>query len=154
MPRKKADSSSSSKPPDTGRRPAVDGARLLDREKAADVVVYDLRGRSDVTDYFVVATGESGVHLRALARRVVEHVRDKGSPPLGVEGLEGAEQAEDEAQTADGSAVASGGGTWVLIDCGDWIVHLFARAARAYYDLDLLWGEAKKVDWRPRRRGG
>jgi ribosome-associated protein len=150
MPRKKADSSSAPGPPDTGRRPAIEAARALDREKAVDIVVYDLRGRSDVTDYFVVATGESNIHLRALARGTVDHLLGQGTRAFGLEGLASASQAEDE--PVEGAPTV--GGTWVLIDYGDFVVHLFGRPARAYYDLDLLWGEARKVDWRPKKRSG
>jgi ribosome-associated protein len=90
--------------------------------KARDAVVLDLRGISNATDYFVIVSGESDTHVRAIAERVIEGMEAEGVEPVGVEGL--------------------GGGRWVLIDYVDAVVHIFHPATREYYRLERLWGDA------------
>ena len=90
--------------------------------KGHDVVVLDLRGLTDATDWFVVASGTSDTHVRGLADAV-----HKAMQPLGVR----AHHAEGLAQ-----------GRWVLLDFVDVVVHLFHPEARAFYRLERLWGDA------------
>jgi ribosome-associated protein len=94
---------------------------LLDR-KALDVVVLDLKGLSSATDYFVVATGRSDTHVTAIADNLVTGLRNEGARPINVEGLQG--------------------GRWVLADYFDFVVHVFHPAAREFYQLERLWGDA------------
>lgn len=94
---------------------------VLDR-KARDVVCLDLRGRSTATDYFLVATGTSDLHVRAIAEHAIETLKREGVRPDHVEGLRG--------------------GRWVLIDYIDFVVHVFHPAARDFYQLERLWGDA------------
>jgi ribosome-associated protein len=102
--------------------------RLL--EKAAqDVVVLDLRGRSDVCDLFVVATGHSDTQVRALAKWVRDTALDDGQKTRGAEGMD------------DGS--------WALLDFFDVVVHVFHERTREYFQLERLWGDAPRLDLEP-----
>jgi ribosome-associated protein len=93
--------------------------------KASNVVVLDLHGVSDVTDYFVIASGTSDTHVRALGEHVLEELRRAGMKAHHVEGL---------AQ-----------GRWVLLDFVDFVVHIFHPALRDFYQLERLWGDAEVV---------
>ncbi len=95
-------------------------------KKGEDVVVLDLRGRSDVCDFFVVASGKSNIQTKAIAKSIQDGVFDYGQKPKSVEGL-------DE-------------GRWVLMDFFDVIVHVFNKEARSYFMLERLWGDVGKVD--------
>lgn len=103
-----------------GLRPILDG--LSDR-KAVQVVVLDLRGLSEATDYFVIASGTSDAHVRGMA----DHLMSLGgeNTPHHVEGLTQ--------------------GRWVLLDYVDFVVHLFHPELRDFYQLERLWGEAPVV---------
>ena len=92
----------------------------LDGDKAEDILTIDLRGRSDVADKMVVATGRSQRQVGAMADHLVEKLKGAGIAPS-VEGM--------------------GQGDWVLIDAGDLIVHLFRPEVRAFYDLEGIWLE-------------
>ncbi len=92
----------------------------LEDLKAEDVLSLDVRDLTTVTDYMLIATGTSGRHVRALADEVQEQARAGGVRTLGTEGMDSAE--------------------WVLIDLGDVLVHIMQREARAFYDLEKLWG--------------
>jgi ribosome-associated protein len=105
---------------------AMDYARALaeaavDR-KAERVVALDVSGLTSFTEAFVIASGSSDRHVRALADAVVERAAALGREPLGVEGHEG--------------------GQWVLIDLDEVIVHVFQREKREHYDLERLWADA------------
>jgi len=108
-------------PPEVAR--AVECA--LER-KALDVVVLDLRGISSATDYFIVASGTSDVQVKAIADHVVDELREDDVRPQHVEG--------------------TSGGRWVLIDYIDFVVHVFHPQARAFYQLENLWGDAPRWD--------
>ena len=91
----------------------------LDDLKASDIKVIDVRDKTSVTDWIVIATGSSSRHVKSLANNVVTSMKDAGRPVLGVEG-------EDE-------------GEWVLVDLGDVIVHVMQQQVREFYDLESLW---------------
>jgi ribosome-associated protein len=101
---------------------------LFDR-KARDVTVLDLRGISSATDWFVIATGTSDTHVSALADSVIDGLKEAGTRPLNVEGARG--------------------GRWVLIDYFDFVVHVFHPAARDFYQLERLWGDAPAYPMSP-----
>ena len=101
---------------------AVDLAR--DR-KARDLAVLDLRGISGATDFFFLATGTSDIHVRGIAEHIIEELKKKDVRPSHVEGLRG--------------------GRWVLIDYIDFVVHVFHPAARDFYQLERLWGDAPNL---------
>jgi ribosome-associated protein len=94
---------------------------LLDR-KAQDVTLLDLRNLSSATDFFLIATGRSDTHVTAIADHLIDELKAEGIRPVGVEGLRG--------------------GRWVLIDYVDYVVHVFHPAAREFYQLERLWGDA------------
>jgi len=104
-------------------RRAVEAA--LER-KAHDVTVLDLRGISSATDFFVVASGTSDVQVKAIAEHVLDELRKEGERADHVEGLTG--------------------GRWVLLDYIDLVVHVFHPQARAFYQLENLWGDAPRWD--------
>lgn len=96
--------------------------RTLAELKATDVLVLDLRAVSDATDYFVIASGTSDTHVRALAEQVMEACTRAGVAPHHVEGL--------------------ASGRWVLIDFVDFVVHVFHPTLRQFYQLERLWADA------------
>ena len=103
-------------------------ARALDLaadRKARDLTVLDLRGLSTATDFFIVATGTSDTHVRSIADYVIEELKKEKVRPSHVEGLQG--------------------GRWVLIDYIDFVVHVFHPAARDFYELERLWGDAPSL---------
>lgn len=111
-----------------GREIAAFAARTAEDKKGTEIVVYDLRGLSDVADYFVIATAHSRAQSRAISETISRELKATGLHALGREGGEG--------------------GQWVLLDYGACVVHLFSPALREYYALESLWGDAPKVDWR------
>jgi ribosome-associated protein len=106
---------------DLPREVAKAAELLLDR-KAEDVVLLDLRGVSGATDFFLIATGRSDTHVTAIGDHVVDELKKEGLRPFGVEGMRG--------------------GRWVLIDYVDFVIHVFHPAAREFYQLERLWGDA------------
>lgn len=108
---------------------ARQAAALCHDLKAQDVVVLDLHGVTDVTDYFVIASGTSDTHVRSVAERVVEGMKERGTPVLHIEGLRQ--------------------GRWVLLDFVDVVVHVFHPTMRAFYQLERLWSDAKSVPIEP-----
>jgi len=92
--------------------------------KAVDGLVLDLRGISDATDHFVIVSGTSDTHARAIAEHVLEVMRERGARAHHVEGLSA--------------------GRWVLLDFVDFVVHVFHPALREFYQLERLWGEAPR----------
>jgi ribosome-associated protein len=105
----------------------VELARISHDNKSEDVAVLDLRGISSVTDFVVIATGTSDRQGRAVADRVIEYGKKMGERPFGFSGYESA--------------------AWILLDYVDVVFHIFGRAYREYYDLELLWGDAPRVKW-------
>jgi ribosome-associated protein len=91
----------------------------MEEIKARDVTEIDVRGKTSVTDYMVVASGTSTRHVKSIADEVVRFAKKTGVMPLGVEG-------EREAE-------------WVLVDLGDVIVHVMLPRVREYYALERLW---------------
>jgi ribosome-associated protein len=91
------------------------------------VVVLDVAGLSPVCDFFVIATGTSPRQMRTVADEIIELAETQKFNPLGESGLDST--------------------TWVLVDCIDVIIHLFNDDSRRYYDLENLWGDAKRVEW-------
>jgi len=98
---------------------------VLER-KAEQVVALDVGELTAVADVFVLASGTSDRHVRALADAAIEAAKRRGLKALGVEGYEE--------------------GRWVLIDLNEAVVHLFSQAAREHYDLDRLWSDAPRLN--------
>ncbi len=91
--------------------------------KAENIQTIDIQGRSSVADYIVIASGNSGRHLKSMSEHLVAQLKQHELPPLGVEG-------ERE-------------GEWVLVDAGDVIVHLMLPKVRDFYNLEKLWDVAR-----------
>ena len=111
----------------TSRRLAVDAARMAQETNCEDVLVLDLRGVSPITDYFVIATGTSDRQIRSVADDLVQYGKQIAQRVWHVAGADA--------------------GDWVVLDFVDVVVHLFNSELRSYYDLELIWGEAPRVDW-------
>jgi ribosome-associated protein len=94
--------------------------------KADHVVGLDVRKISSFADTFIIATGTSDRHVRSVADSIEATLKARGDPPMGIEGY-------DE-------------GRWVLIDCGDAIVHVFQQEIRDHYDLERLWSDAPALE--------
>jgi ribosome-associated protein len=92
---------------------------VLDEGKGVDIRVIDVRGKTSITDYMIVASGNSDRHVKALSDRVAEKSKERGVQPLGVEG--------------------QGAGEWVLVDLADVIVHVMKPQIREFYQLEKLW---------------
>ena len=111
----------------TARELAVASARIARDDNSSDIIVLDLRGISPVTDYFVICTGTSDRQLQTVADDIARHGKEIGQK---VWRVAGAQQ-----------------GQWIVMDFVDVVVHLFDQEHRAYYDLELIWGEAPRVKW-------
>ena len=91
----------------------------LDDMKARDIQVMDVRGKTAVTDYMIIASGTSDRHVKAIAETVAFRAKDAGETPLGAEGL-----AEGE---------------WALVDLNGVVVHVMLPKVRDFYNLERLW---------------
>jgi ribosome-associated protein len=113
------------RPTDLAEEVSAAAGSARDR-KGRELVVLDLRGISTATDYFLIVTGTSDTHVRSIAEHVIDDLKTAGVRPDHVEGLRG--------------------GRWVLIDYIDFVVHVFHPAAREFYQLEDLWGDAPRLD--------
>lgn len=105
-------------------------ARAADDKQATDVLVLDVGDVLSITGWFVIASGANPRQVRTVAEEVEAQLKaDHGMSPLRVEGLEGLR--------------------WVLLDYGDFVVHVFHTEEREYYQLERLWADVPQVDWRP-----
>ncbi len=100
-------------------------ARAALEKKAANLEIIDLVGKADYADYLVLMSANSDRHVRAIADEIQDELRKQKVRPLSVEGLTS--------------------GTWVLLDYGDVVVHVFQESSRALYDIDGLWLDAARV---------
>lgn len=97
---------------------------IIDR-KGQDLLLLDLRGLSNSTDYFLIVTGTSDTHVRAIADHILDELKKEGMKPDHIEGLRT--------------------GRWVLVDFIDFVIHVFHPTAREFYQLERLWGDAPAV---------
>lgn len=105
----------------------MSAVRAAESKQAKDIVVLDVRPATSFADYFVISTGASSRQVQAIADEVAHQLKNRGERPSSLEGYSNAE--------------------WVLIDYGDLVVHVFSPKARAYYDLERLWRDAKSLTW-------
>jgi len=112
-------------------RLAKEMVELILEKRGRDPVVLDLREVSLIADYFILATGNSRPHVQALAGYLEEFLDEQGVKLLRREGFQDAR--------------------WILLDYGSVIVHLFQEETRQFYDLERLWGDAKKLNPRDLR---
>lgn len=113
--------------PDAVRSFAIEAARLIADLKCTDVVVLDVHGQSQVCDFIVIGSGTSQRQMRSLA----DEVADLGKTM----GMRAFRTNRDD------------GTTWIVVDFVEVVVHLFEPDQRLYYDLELMWSQAKRVDW-------
>ena len=106
-----------------------EAVEAMEDKKALDVVVLDLRGTDAFTDFFVVGSGQSTRQVTAIADAIHARLGALGTRPAHVEGYDHAE--------------------WVLMDCFDFLVHIFTRETRRLYDLERLWGSSVRIEIHP-----
>jgi ribosome-associated protein len=108
--------------------------RAAESKKAQDSKVLDLREVTSFCDFFVICTGSSSRQNQAISDEVYLQLKRGGEMPNSVEGYDG--------------------GEWILMDYGDFLVHIFLEKTRTYYDLERLWRHAKNVEIPPEERAG
>ena len=111
---------------EAARTLALTAARVADESRGTDVRVLDLRGITDQFDYFVIATGASRRQLHAIADEIEKVVKA---------------ELHDRKRGGEGYEE----GRWIVLDYGDVVVHLFDAEARAYWDIEQLWSDARQV---------
>jgi len=113
---------------DTIRSWVTTAARAASAKKAEHTVVLDVSGVLSITDAFVITSGNNRRQVLTIAEEVEAQVKAVGGPsPIRVEGLSDAQ--------------------WVLLDYGDFVVHVFLDEVRRYYDLERLWADSPALDW-------
>ena len=100
--------------------------KAVDDKKGIDIVALDISGVATFADYFLLCSGDSSRQIQAIADEVEQRLAAKGQRPAHVEGYSNAE--------------------WILLDYLDLVIHVFSKQARAYYDLERLWRDAKTLD--------
>lgn len=100
--------------------------RAANDKKATDVVVLDLREIATFTDYFLICSGRASRQVQAIANEIENLLRKEACKPLNIEGYQKAE--------------------WILMDYGDFVVHIFGQEAREFYNLERLWRDAKRTE--------
>jgi len=108
------------------RQFAIDAARLLVNTRCHNVVVMDVTGISPVTDFLIFATGTSARQMKTACDEVQEFGAPRGFQAL---------------------SAHSDMGNWTCVDLVDVVVHVFSPESRAYYDLENLWGDGRRVNW-------
>lgn len=101
-------------------------AKILDDKKAQDIVAIKINNLSIVTDYFLIASGTSTTHVKALADELELKLKEKDIFPLRIEGYNSS--------------------AWVLLDYGDILVHLFLSEVRDFYGLERLWVDGTRIE--------
>jgi ribosome-associated protein len=103
-------------------------AEIADDNRAKDILLLDLRQATPLIDFFLIATASTRRLANAIAIEIDVEMKKAGEFKLGMEGTEE--------------------GSWILIDYGDFVVHLFTPESRTYYSLEEVWGDAPHVDWK------
>lgn len=109
----------------TAKEVAAIAAKALDSKKGIDLRLIEISDISALADYFLICTASSNTHVRTLCDAVEEAMDEAGEPMVGREGHRG--------------------GTWVVLDFGCVVVHVFTEETRAFYDLERLWQDGKQV---------
>ena len=105
---------------------AFQAVRLLNEKKAQDIVMLEIGKISLIADYFLICSGSSVIHTKALCDHLLEKLSNKEHPLLRVEGYRE--------------------GRWILLDFGALIIHIFLPEERAFYNLERLWGSAEAIN--------
>ena len=104
----------------------TDAAKALDSKKALNLKILHITELSVIADYFVIATGTSNTQVKAMADEVEYQLKEKGIAPGHIEGYNS--------------------NSWILLDYGSVVVHVFTTESRSFYDLDRLWQDGEEVD--------
>jgi ribosome-associated protein len=99
--------------------------KACEEVKGQETTILDVHSISDIADYFVVVSGRSDRQVQGITNRVIEELCRSGVKPMSVEGYEDVQ--------------------WVLVDCGDVVVHIFYEPVRAMYDIESLWMRAERI---------
>lgn len=100
--------------------------RAAEEKKADDLVILDLRDVASFTEFFLICHGSNAKQVQAISNSIEDSLRKEGKRPMHIEGYTSAE--------------------WILLDYGDFLVHIFSASARRFYDLERLWRDAKRVE--------
>ena len=103
--------------------------RAAEDKQARDIKVLDLREITSFADFFVVCHGANTRQIQAIADEIEQRLKRAGDRAISIEGYDNAE--------------------WILMDYGDYLIHIFSEKARLYYDLERLWRDAKPANWEP-----
>ncbi len=106
---------------------AIEAARMLADDKCTDVACLDVRGLSQISDFIVIGSGSSDRQMRSAADDV--------------DALAGRMDMGKFRRSQDDRA------TWIVLDCIDVVVHIFEPNTRSHYDLEMLWGDAERIEW-------
>lgn len=110
----------------TSKEKAIEIAKILDSKKGEDIRVLEIRELTSMCDYFIICSGGSSLHIKALCDNVEEQMKQKGITPEHNEGVASA--------------------AWLLMDYGDVVVHIFDHESASFYNLERLWADAPKLD--------
>jgi len=106
----------------------VVAAKAADDKKAQDTIIIDVGDVLSITDHFIITSGTNTRQVKAISDAIEEEIRSAEGPlPLRVEGLDTRE--------------------WVLLDYGEFVVHVFVSERREFYQLERLWGDRPRIDW-------
>lgn len=115
------------------RQHALLCAKLADGKKAEDIVIMEMKKLLYFTDYFIVCTAFNPKHVESVVEELRQKMKKNGVNAIGTEGLDSK--------------------TWALVDFGDVVVHVMQKPIRDYYQLEELWADARRVNWRPSAKG-
>ena len=113
----------------SSRDAALEAARLIADHKGEDTVVLDISDVSTIADYFIITTARSSAHMAGLQRELSIHLKGQGIRPR------------------NGGHKGTGETGWLLMDCGDFVIHLMEKEQRDFYDLERLWFKAARVGY-------
>lgn len=103
-------------------------AKTADDKKAINTVILDIKELSLIADYFVICSGNSETQVQAIANEIKGKMNEEN---IDIKGMEGLRQAR-----------------WILIDLGDVVVHVFHKEERNFYNIERLWGDAPRIDYK------
>lgn len=109
------------------RQFAIEAARLLRDRHCEDIIIFDVRGTSPITDFIVIGTGTSDRQMKSVAGEVADAAKEQDFARYGTE--------------------RDTGSTWVIVDFVEVMLHLFEPATRAHYDLEMMWGDCPRIEW-------
>ena len=101
-------------------------ARQLEKKEAIDTIVMDMSKTRLLTDYFIICTANSSVHMKSLRDDIVDYLNELGKQIIYYDRGEGYD--------------------WTLVDAGDVVIHIFTKNARQFYDIEYLWIDAERID--------